>query len=148
MNKRFKILFSLITILFALASCGDLLEHSQNGELDGYWKLTTIDTLATGGQKSVSEQSLFMAVQGKIMMLNDRDNGDEYVFQFNHADGHLKIFDARQSNREKGDPLLTDPEGLRPFGFNNLEEDFTVEKLSNGKLVFNDGTLRLHFVKF
>lgn len=148
MNKRFKILFSLITILFALASCGDLLEHSQNGELDGYWKLTTIDTLATGGQKSVSEQSLFMAVQGKIMMLNDRNNGDEYVFQFNHADGHLKIFDARQSNRGKGDPLLTDPEGLRPFGFNNLEEDFTVEKLSSGKLVLNDGTLRLHFIKF
>lgn len=148
MNKRFKILFSLITILFALASCGDLLEHSQNGELDGYWKLTTIDTLATGGQKSVSEQSLFMAVQGKIMMLNDRNNGDEYVFQFNHADGHLKIFDARQSNRGKGDPLLTDPEGLRPFGFNNLEEDFTVEKLSSGKLIVNDGTLRLHFIKF
>lgn len=148
MNKRFKILFSLITILFALASCGDLLEHSQNGELDGYWKLTTIDTLATGGQKSVSEQSLFMAVQGKIMMLNDRNNGDEYVFQFNHADDHLKIFDARQSNRGKGDPLLTDPEGLRPFGFNNLEEDFTVEKLSSGKLVLNDGTLRLHFIKF
>lgn len=148
MNKRFKILFSLITILFALASCGDLLEHSQNGELDGYWKLTTIDTLATGGQKSVSEQSLFMAVQGKIMMLNDRNNGDEYVFQFNHADGHLKIFDARQSNRGKGDPLLTDPEGLRSFGFNNLEEDFTVEKLTGGKLVLNDGTLRLHFVKF
>lgn len=148
MNKCFKILFSLITILFALASCGDLLEHSQNGELDGYWKLTTIDTLATGGQKSVSEQSLFMAVQGKIMMLNDRNNGDEYVFQFNHADGHLKIFDARQSNRGKGDPLLTDPEGLRPFGFNNLEEDFTVEKLSSGKLVLNDGTLRLHFIKF
>lgn len=148
MNKRFKILFSLITILFALASCGDLLEHSQNGELDGYWKLTTIDTLATGGQKSVSEQSLFMAVQGKIMMLNDRNNGDEYVFQFNHADGHLKIFDARQSNRGKGDPLLTDPEGLRPFGFNNLEEDFTVEKLTGGKLVLNDGTLRLHFIKF
>lgn len=148
MNKCFKILFSLITILFTLASCGDLLEHSQNGELDGYWKLTTIDTLATGGQKSVSEQSLFMAVQGKILMLNDRNNGDEYVFQFNHADGHLKIFDARQSNRGKGDPLLTDPEGLRPFGFNNLEEDFTVEKLSSGKLIVNDGTLRLHFVKF
>lgn len=148
MNKCFKILFSLITILFTLASCGDLLEHSQNGELDGYWKLTTIDTLATGGQKSVSEQSLFMAVQGKILMLNDRNNGDEYVFQFNHADGHLKIFDARQSNRGKGDPLLTDPEGLRPFGFNNLEEDFTVDEFTSGKLVINDGTLRLHFIKF
>lgn len=148
MNKHFTILLSLITILFVLVSCGDLLEHSQNGKLDGNWKLTIIDTLATGGQKNVSEQSLFMAVQGKIMMLNNRDNGAEFVFQFNHSDGHLKIFDARQSNREKGDPLLTDPEGLRPFGFNNLEEDFTVEKLSSGKLIINDGTLSLHFIKF
>lgn len=148
MNKCFKILFSLITILFALASCGDLLEHSQNGKLDGYWKLTNIDTLATGGQKNVSEQSLFMAVQGKIMMLNNRDNGAEFIFQFNHSNGHLKIFDARQSNRGKGDPLQTDPEGLRPFGFNNLEEDFTVDEFTSGKLVINDGTLRLHFIKF
>ena len=148
MNKCFKILFSLITILFTLASCGDLLEHSQNGKLDGNWKLTIIDTLATGGQKNVSEQSLFMAVQGKIMMLNNRDNGAEFVFQFNHSDGHLKIFDARLSNRDKGDPLLTDPNALCPFGFNSLEEDFTVEKLTGGKLVINDGTLRLHFIKF
>lgn len=148
MNKHITILFSLVTILFALASCGDLLEHSQNGKLDGYWKLTNIDTLATGGQKNVSEQSLFMAVQGKIMMLNNRDNGAEFIFQFNNSDGHLKIFDARQSNRDKGDPLLTDPNALCPFGFNSLEEDFTVEKLTGGKLVINDGTLRLHFIKF
>ena len=148
MNKHFTILLSLITILFVLVSCGDLLEHSQNGKLDGNWKLTIIDTLATGGQKNVSEQSLFMAVQGKIMMLNNRDNGAEFVFQFNHSDGHLKIFDARLSNRGKGDPLLTDPNALCPFGFNSLEEDFTVEKLTGGKLVINDGTLRLHFIKF
>lgn len=148
MNKHFKILFSLITILFALASCGDLLEHSQNDKLDGYWKLTTIDTLATGGQKNVSEQSLFMAVQGEIMMLNNRDNGAEYIFQFNHSDSHLKIYDSRKSDRTNGDPLLADPEDLKPFGFNNLEEDFTVEKLTGGKLVINDGTLRLHLIKF
>lgn len=148
MNKHITILFSLVTILFALASCGDLLEHSQNGKLDGYWKLTNIDTLATGGQKNVSEQSLFMAVQGKIMMLNNRDNGAEFIFQFNHSDGHLKIFDARQSNRSKGDPLLTDPETIRPFGFNNLEEDFTVDEFTSGKLVINDGSFRLHFIKF
>lgn len=148
MNKHITILFSLVTILFALASCGDLLEHSQNGKLDGYWKLTTIDTLTSGGQKDVSEQSLFMAVQGKIMMLNNRDNGAEFIFQFNHSDGHLKIFDARQSNRSKGDPLLTDPEAIRPFGFNNLEEDFTVDEFTSGKLVINDGSFRLHFIKF
>ncbi|MST83800.1 lipocalin-like domain-containing protein [Hallella mizrahii] len=148
MTKCFNILFSLIATALLLVSCGDLLEHSQNGKLDGYWKLTTIDTLTTGGQKDVSEQSLFMAVQGKIMMLNNRDNGAEFIFQFNNSNGHLKIFDARQSNRTTSDPLLTDPEAIRPFGFNNLEEDFTVEKLTSGKLVLNDGTLRLHFIKF
>ena len=64
MTKCFNILFSLIATALLLVSCGDLLEHSQNGKLDGYWKLTTIDTLTSGGQKDVSEQSLFMAVQG------------------------------------------------------------------------------------
>ncbi len=148
MTKCFNILFSLIATALLLVSCGDLLEHSQNGKLDGYWKLTTIDTLTSGGQKDVSEQSLFMAVQGKIMMLNNRNNGAEFIFQFNHSDGHLKIFDARQSNRSKGDPLLTDPEAISPFGFNNLEEDFTVDEFTSGKLVINDGSFRLHFIKF
>jgi hypothetical protein len=143
-----KTLLLLITVLFAFASCGDLLEHSENGKLDGYWKLTTIDTLATGGQKSLQSQSLFMAVQGTIMMLNNIDNGAGFIFQFNHADGHLKIFDARVNDRGNGDPLLTSPDALKPFGFSGLEEDFTVEKLTGGKLVLNDGTLRLHFVKF
>lgn len=148
MTKCFNILFSLIATALLLISCGDLLEHSQNGKLDGYWKLTTIDTLTTGGQKDVREQSLFMAVQGKIMMLNNRDNGAEFIFQFNNSNGHLKIFDARQSNRTTGDPLLTDPEAIRPFGFNNLEEDFTVDEFTSGKLVINDGSFRLHFIKF
>ena len=82
------------------------------------------------------------------MMLNNIDNGGGYIFQFNQANGHLKIFDARVNDRGNGDPLLTSPDGLKPFGFNALEEDFTVEKLTGGKLILNDGTLRLHFIKF
>lgn len=148
MTKHLKIFLPLISIILFLASCGDLVETSHNGKLDGYWKLATIDTLATGGQKDLHNQSLFMAVQGKIMMLNNIDNSSGYIFQFNHADGHLKIFDARVNDRGNGDPLLTSPDGLKPFGFSGLEEDFTVEKLTSGKLVLNDGTLRLHFVKF
>lgn len=148
MTKYLKIFLPLISIILFLASCGDLVETSHNGKLDGYWKLATIDTLATGGQKDLHNQSLFMAVQGKIMMLNNIDNGSGYIFQFNHADGHLKIFDARVNDRGNGDPLLTSPDGLKPFGFSGLEEDFTVEKLTSGKLVLNDDTLRLHFVKF
>lgn len=148
MTKHLKIFLPLISIILFLASCGDLVETSHNGKLDGYWKLAAIDTLATGGQKDLHNQSLFMAVQGKIMMLNNIDNGSGYIFQFNHADGHLKIFDARVNDRGNGDPLLTSPGGLKPFGFSGLEEDFTVEKLTSGKLVLNDGTLRLHFVKF
>lgn len=148
MTKHLKIFLPLISIILFLASCGDLVETSHNGKLDGYWKLATIDTLATGGQKDLHNQSLFMAVQGKIMMLNNIDNDSGYIFQFNHADGHLKIFDARVNDRGNGDPLLTSPDGLKPFGFSGLEEDFTVEKLTSGKLVLNDGTLRLHFVKF
>ena len=148
MTKHLKIFLPLVTALLCLVSCGDLAESSHNGKLDGYWKLATIDTLATGGQKELRNHSLFMAVQGKIMMLNNIDNDTGYIFQFNHADGHLKIYDARVNDREDGDPQLTSPDNLKPFGFSRLEEDFTVEKLTGGKLVLNDGTLRLHFIKF
>lgn len=148
MTKHLKIFLPLFAVILFMASCGDLLETSHNGKLDGYWKLTNIDTLATGGQTDLHNQSLFMAVQGTIMMLNNIDNGGGYIFQFNHTNGHLKIFDARVNDRGNGDPLLTSPDGLKPFGFNALEEDFTVEKITGGKLILNDGTLRLHFIKF
>ena len=148
MTKHLKIFLPLFAVILFMASCGDLLETSHNGKLDGYWKLTNIDTLATGGQTDLHNPSLFMAVQGTIMMLNNIDNGSGYIFQFNHTNGHLKIFDARVNDRGNGDPLLTSPDGLKPFGFNALEEDFTVEKLTGGKLILNDGTLRLHFIKF
>lgn len=148
MTKHLKIFLPLVTALLFLVSCGDLAESSHNGKLDGYWKLAAIDTLATGGQTDLHNQSLFMAVQGTIMMLNNIDNGTGYIFQFNHADGHLKIYDARVNDREGGDPQLTSSDNLKSFGFSELEEDFTVEELTGGKLILNDGTLRLHFIKF
>ena len=71
MTKHLKIFLPLFAVILFMASCGDLLETSHNGKLDGYWKLTNIDTLATGGQTDLHNQSLFMAVQGTIMMLQE-----------------------------------------------------------------------------
>lgn len=137
-----------LAFLLAMASCGDLVERSGNGKLDGYWKLKTIDTLSTGNQLDASQQLKFLAVQGKILMLDDRGAGLQFIFQFNHSNGTLTTYDARLSDRTKGDPLLQSTDSIAPFGFNSLEETFTVEQLTGGKLVLNDGTLRLHFIKF
>lgn len=146
--KKLLIATLVATVLTCLGACGGWLESSDNGKLDGYWKLTRIDTLATGHLLDLSKQSKFLAVQGKILMLTDRGDGSQFVFQFSRTDSVLSVYDARLNNREVGDTLLTDAEALRPFGFNNLKERFIIEKLSGSRLVLSDGLLRLSFTKF
>ena len=46
MKKIIGILFFAV-LVFTLSSCE--IETSQNGDLDGFWHLEQVDTLATGG---------------------------------------------------------------------------------------------------
>ena len=49
---------AVVMIVLVLASCS--METSHNGALDGYWKLTTIDTLSTGGINNLKKASIFL----------------------------------------------------------------------------------------
>lgn len=147
MKKLFLVSFLAIA-LTCLGACGEWLEASDNDKLDGYWKLTQIDTLATGHALDLSKQSRFLAVQGKILMLTDRGDGSQYIFQFSRTDSTLAVYDARLDNRDVGDTLLTDASVLHPFGFSKLEEKFTIETLNGSKLILASKLFRLRFTKF
>lgn len=128
------------------ASCE--LETSDNGKLDGYWHLETVDTIATGGHNDVSSRHIFWAVQGKILQLYNTDTTTTYVFRFEHTGGKLSLSDARRDYREQNDPVVTDVSVLAPFGVNSLEESFTVEQLTGSRLTLVSEALRLKFRKF
>ncbi len=132
----------------AFTSCGDLFETSGNGDLDGQWMLTQIDTLASGTSVNLVGDRKFLAVQGKILIVFDSDEDKQYMFRFTHSDNQLTLSDARLNDRERNDSVVSDVALLRPFGINSLTERFTVESLSGSKMVLTSNLLRLFYKKF
>ena len=65
---------ALFTAVMALTSCGMEIETSGNGDLDGFWNLTQVDSTATGVTADVHEQRLFWSVQHKLLQLSDYQN--------------------------------------------------------------------------
>ena len=146
--KKIVLACSLVLAVMGLVSCGDLVETSSNGKLDGMWHLTRIDTLETGGGMDVAEDRKYLAVQGSILQVHDADEPEKYMFRFSHADGKLTLSDARLNDRRLGDPVVTDATLLMPYGINSLNETFVVEKLTRKRMVLVSDVLRLSYIKF
>lgn len=145
-----KLFLLLAAGLFLVTSCGDLIETSGNGDLDGYWQLAQVDTLATGATKDMTDRKVFWGVQGKFLNVLDTHEAPlyGYMFRFQHTADSLLLSDARVNNREVSDSLLTDVSVLRPLGVNNLAEHFFVERLTGSRMVLRGKVIRLHFRKF
>ena len=54
-------------IVFGMCSCE--METSDNGDLDGFWHLESVDTLSTGGSCDLSEKRVFWGVQHKLISI-------------------------------------------------------------------------------
>ncbi|MBQ9637334.1 MAG: lipocalin-like domain-containing protein [Prevotella sp.] len=139
--------------LALLASCGLVeLEHSENGKLDGYWHLTTVDTLATGGSLDLRQERFFWIVQGTVFQAFSPDlsngNGQRYVSHFTYEGDRLTLEKLFFDDRPNGDPAVERVDLLRPFGINQIEGvAFKVEELSGGSMTLADDSLRLTFKK-
>ena len=134
-------------IVLVLASCS--METSHNGALDGYWKLTTIDTLSTGGINNLKKASIFWSVQKDLLTV--RDNNDptnrEYVFRFQHTDSTLVLSEGQRYDRTNGNESVDDASVLSPYGINHQPEVFTFEHLTNRVMTLSTDELRLSFKK-
>ncbi len=146
MKKSFLLLAACLVMA---VSCGDLFETSGNGDLDGYWQLSQVDTLQNGASADMTGSKVFWAVQGKFLDIIDTHRGNYgYMFRFQHTADSLLLSDARVNQRELFDSLLTDVSPLRPLGVNDLAEHFLVEQLTGSRMVLRGKVLRLHFRKF
>lgn len=146
--KKIFLLFAASLVM--VTSCGDLLETSGNGDMDGYWQLAQVDTLTTGGTTDMTASKVFWGVQGKFLNVLDTHESPSYgyMFRFQHTADSLWLSDARVNNREVFDSLLTDVSLLRPLGINELAEHFLVERLTDSRMVLCGKVVRLHFRKF
>ena len=155
MNKNIASVFVLLMLVLGsvlLNSCE--IESSDNGSLDGFWHLESIDTLATGGRSDYSKQRVFWGVQYKLLSVNNYEGG-RFYFRFRQTSDSLILSSPYKNNWHQdygefgGDiPLTVINDTVRRRGINNLVEPFYKEKLSGSKMILRTKGLRLNFKKF
>ena len=77
-------MLSLAVMMLTLSSCE--VETSQNGDLDGFWHLEQVDTLATGGTCNFADKRVFWGCQYKLIQVADYD----YFGDARTIDTHVK----------------------------------------------------------
>lgn len=131
--------------MIALASC--TLETSDNGDLDGFWHLTAVDTLATGGYADYSEKQVFWMFQGKLYNMKEYTTGIAVVGHFQMEGDSLFVTDVFRDDRLNDDPAVEDVSELYIYGANAINEHYRIVSLSSGNMTLQSRVLRLSFRK-
>lgn len=142
MYKTIRNIILCTTLIYSFSSC--TLETSGNGKLDGFWHLVTVDTIATGRIKDLSEERIFWSVQAKLIDYRDADyNNKECISHFEQHNNSLTVFDFYIYNRSDGDPKIEDVSYLQPYGINNLTDSFKIVELNGNNMVLESKKLIL-----
>jgi len=150
MKKLFLLYMIGWTAMLLMTSC----ESSNNGDLDGMWYMTRIDSLQSGKTTNMRTAQRTWSFQGKLMQVyNYTDNSEYYhiiMSRFDNSNGLLIIHDPFIYNRMEGDITLTADSlyRLRPYGINSVPDTFVVEKMSDQKMQISDNYLRIYFDKY
>ena len=141
-----KYLSILFAFMFCLSACE--LETSHNGKLDGWWLLTAVDTLQTGGHANVEAQQCTWAFQGRLLELRDvpGQRGD-YLLSFARHGNDLLLSHPYLSARDSGDIAVQTPQPLHPYGIQTLSEQFSITTIDRRRMVLTSVSLRLYFRK-
>ena len=146
MNTTRQLIIMAIAVLL-LAGC--TLEASDNSKLNGYWQLTTVDTLATGHSGDYRERLIFWAVQTNLLEIRDLKSDEQNIlFRFRHEGDKLTISQPIIDDRTVSDIVVDDPAVLSPYGFTGLEETFTVRQLTHSSMTLVNQRFGLHFRKY
>lgn len=155
-TKKYKIVHAMMVAfvaisMFAFSSCE--LESSDNGKLDGFWHLESIDSLENDKTVDMSKLHVFWGIEYKLIAATQYDNNTERMFfRFEQTSDSLKITQAfiNHGHQDNGGdiPLTEVTNDLRYYGINNLPEGFAKEALSGSKMILRSKTLRLKFKKF
>lgn len=141
----------LMAVVAAVAACccASCEFHTlDNGQLDGYWQLTDVDTLA-GGSTDMVPRRIFWSVQARLLQVTDLTYQlDECILRFDHSDGQFRVYSPYVVDHAGSDVAVTDGRVLHPFGIQSLDETFAVERLDDERMVLRGDVLRLRFRRY
>lgn len=138
----------LIAFVVSLMFGSCEIQTLDNGDLDGMWHLTKVDTLATSASADMGSKRIYWSFQARLMQLDDKSGANQSILmRFEHNGQTLRLYDPYIYDRENGDRPVEDITLLNPFGIVVPDETYTVESLSGSKMILLSGTYRLYFKK-
>lgn len=147
MMRTERYIYYIIGVIL-LTACGEF-ELSDNGHLDGFWQLSTVDTLQTGRSADLRADGLTWSFLDALLELRDtRKVHQDIIMDFQHTGGQLRLSAPYLVDRDAGDIVIEDIGLLQPYGILAREEVFRVVELTSGKMVLESDLLRLHFRKY
>ena len=142
--RKWFIIQGFISLIF-LYGCE--LETTDNGDLDGYWHLEQVDSLA--GQRSIDygQSNIFWSIQFELLQLSNLED-NTIVYKLVYDNRQLTLANPCMFDRADGDTLVTNVEVLRQYGVNALQESFKEVSLESRAMILESPVLRLHFKKY
>lgn len=145
--KRFFIY--IIGIGLLLTACD--MESSDNGQLDGFWQMTSkTDQYAKCGAVDMRDSGITWAFQGKLLELRDvKKVHQDILGNFEHQGGTLSVSHFYLVDRDKGDILIDDAISyLVPYGVGQSQEKFKVVELTSSEMILESERFLLKFRKY
>ena len=133
--------------LIMITSC--TLDSSDNGALDGYWQLSSIDTLANGHSVNMRDSGIFWAFNFNLLVTRStKEPLGEILYDFENTEDNLILSNPYILYRDSSDIKVTDVNLLKKYGVNSLLESFTIQYLNSNKMALQSNMLRLNFKKY
>ena len=143
-----KYIYTLASAWLLLSACDDF-HTSDNGNLDGYWQLTNVDSLHNGQTADVRDKEIFWAVQTDLLeMRNIEKVHPDIFFRFSLEGNKLTLTNPVADDRPISDSLITDEHTLHFYGLSHLTETLRVLQLSAKKMTLESERLRMYFRKY
>lgn len=154
-----RIVYTLLAVVaIGLTACE--IHTSNNGDLDGFWQLSQVDTLANNRSGDVRQRGVFWCVQADLLEmkdLHDMTANEELphvsvFFRFKHEQGKLRLWeplaDLRDESQEEPDSVVTSVSTIAFYGLSRLDETFDVLRLDADCMTLASEKFRLHFRKY
>jgi hypothetical protein len=133
----------LLTIVLSFTACD--IETADNGNLDGLWQLTAVDTLSTHGHRDMKKLNTSWTIQGKLLQIRNTDL--TFVCHFSREGDMLKL-GTLYVNDHHDEPPLEDMPAAGAMGVNEKEESFSIITLTSSTMTLQSATLKLSFRKY
>ena len=137
-------------ILMALGLVACEVRMSDNGDFDGLWQLTAIDSVSSGRRVDMHTSGEYWAVQVHLLNVrNTKGRHGSVLFRFDFVGDSLKLRSPYIDESGEGGTLpVHDVSRLKAWGINRSEQGYRVVTLNGDEMVLLKEDVRLSFRKY